>query len=371
MATTFQKPENALKRAEELIEVGKKQDALETLHAAIQYKKFRNLWTNTIESIMVRHLELCVDLKKMRIAREGLHQYRTTCQAANIGSLELVVQKFRQAAEKKVNEAKKLKDDQMAAMEDLDEMESPETVMLNAIQAQDTRQQSQDKEVHMHFRFLWDTYKVVLDVLKSNVRLEEVYHETARHAFEFCLQNKRPQEFKRLSETLRKNYQDLFKRTGATLSHQVNPTSPETVLRTLETRCKQLQIATELDLWREAYLTATEIWDLMLKARPKPHLRSMYFEYLGYIFWKSENYLFHAFACLKNVLFIKAQKQNVSKEELQLLASKAILATLCVPFQKNSDVHATLELTTDGASSAYEKAKKTCHALQCAVSPDP
>jgi len=101
MATTFQKPENALKRAEELIEVGKKQDALETLHAAIQYKKFRNLWTNTIESIMVRHLELCVDLKKMRIAREGLHQYRTTCQAANIGSLELVVQKFRQAAEKK------------------------------------------------------------------------------------------------------------------------------------------------------------------------------------------------------------------------------------------------------------------------------
>jgi len=190
---TFQKPENALKRAEELVGVGKKQDALDTLHMAIQHRKFRNLWTTTYEEIMTRHLELCVELKKMRIAREGLHQYRTTCQAANISSLEKVVQQFRESAEEKVNEAKKMKDLQMSQLENLDEMEAPSTILLHAIQAQDTRQQSQDRDVHMHFRFLWDTYKVVLDVLKSNSRLEEVYHETARHAFEFCRVNKRPQ----------------------------------------------------------------------------------------------------------------------------------------------------------------------------------
>ena len=33
--------------------------------------------------------------------------------------------------------------------------------------------------------------------------------------------------------------------------------------------------------------------------------RSMYYEHLGQIFWKSENYLFHAFASLKNVFFVK------------------------------------------------------------------
>mmetsp|Transcript_23469 Transcript_23469/g.52737 ORF Transcript_23469/g.52737 Transcript_23469/m.52737 type:complete len:1166 (+) Transcript_23469:139-3636(+) len=354
---TFQKPENALKRAEELIAVGKKQDALDTLHAAMQNRKFRNLWTTTIERIMVRHLELCVELKKMRTAREGLYQYRTMCQAANIGSLELVVQRFRKAAEEKVSEAKKLKDSQ-ADLADLDEMEAPQTILLRAIQAQDTRQQSQDRDTHAHFRFLWDTYKVVLDVLKSNVRLEEVYHETARHAFDFCRANQRPQEFKRLCETLRKNYQELHKHTGKVPVHQVNPNQPDTIMRTLETRCRQLQISTELDLWRESYLTATEIFELMSKARPKPHLRSMYYEYLGQIFWKSDNHLFHAFACLKNLMFVKAAKQNLSKEELHLLASKAVLATLCVPFQKNSDMHATLELTTEGASSPYEKAKK-------------
>eukprot|EP00428_Durinskia_dybowskii_P000002 CAMPEP_0170292592 /NCGR_PEP_ID=MMETSP0116_2-20130129/46392_1 /TAXON_ID=400756 /ORGANISM="Durinskia baltica, Strain CSIRO CS-38" /LENGTH=900 /DNA_ID=CAMNT_0010544087 /DNA_START=104 /DNA_END=2803 /DNA_ORIENTATION=+ len=355
-----QKPENALKRAEELIDVGKKQDALDTLHAAIQHRKVRNLWTSTIEKIMVKHLELCVELKKMRTAREGLYQYRTMCQAANISSLELVVQKFRKAAEEKVSEAKKAQDLHMKEMGDLDEMEAPQTILLRAIQANDTRQQSQDRDVHMHFRFLWDTYKVVLDVLKSNVRLEEVYHETARHAFEFCRANQRPQEFKRLCDTLRKNFQELNKHPsgGKAAAHQVNPNNADTIMRTLETRCKQLQILTELDLWGGAYLTATEIFDLMSKARPKPHLRSMYYEYLGQIFWKSDNHLFHAFACLKNLMFVKAAKQNITKEELQLLASKAVLATLCVPFQKTSDIHATLELTTEGASSPYEKAKK-------------
>jgi len=280
------------------------------------------------------------------------------CQAANIGSLEHVVQKFRDAAEEKVAEAQKALEGKTAGMADLDENESPETILLRSIQASDTRSQSQDRDVHIHYRFLWDAYKVVLDVLKSNAKMEECYHETARHAFTFCQAHTRPQEFKRLCDTLRKNYGDLHKNTGKTGQHQVNPNNADTIMRTLETRCRQLQISTELDLWRESYLTATEIFELMSKARPKPHLRSMYYEYLGQIFWKSDNHLFHAFACLKNLMFVKAAKQNLCKDELQLLASKAVLATLCVPFQKNSDIHATLELTTEGASSPYEKAKK-------------
>lgn len=362
--TSFQKPENALKRAEELIDIGKKQDALETLHLAIQHRKWRNNWTITIEKIMLRHLELCVELKKMRTAREGLHQYRTTCQAANIGSLETVVQTFRLHAEAKVTEAKKAQEEEgkkaegMEDLGDLDEMESPQTILLKAIQQHDTRQQSQDKDVHAHFRFLWETYRVVLDVLKSNARLEEVYHETARHAFEFCRTNKRQQEFKRLCETLRKNYLDLGKRTGPPNQHSVNPNAPETISRTIDTRFAQLRTATELDLWREAYNTATEIFELMNRTKTKPKTRSEYYDFLGQIFWKSDNYLFHAFACLKNVLYVKAVKRDLSKEDLERMASKALMATLCVPFQKHSDLHATLELADGSQSSPYEKAKK-------------
>ncbi|CAE7351950.1 TIF3A1 [Symbiodinium sp. CCMP2592] len=360
--TSFVKPENALKRAEELLEVGKQNEALETLHHAILHKRWKNQWSPTLEKIIERHLQLCVELQKMRFAREGLHQYRATCQAANIQSLEQVVRVFRRAAEEKVNQAKKEQDVRLGKVADLEEMDAPETILLQAIQAGDTRQQSQDKDVHTHFRFLWETYKVILDVLKSNSRLEEVYHETSRQAFEFCRANTRPQEFKRLCDILRKNFQDLSKRTGPTGQNPVQPNNVDTITKTLETRCRQMQVATELDLWREAYNTSSEICDLMtalgkVNQRPKPHLRSMYYEHLGQIFWKSENYLFHAFASLKNVFFVKGAKQNMPKSELELLASRAVLAMLCVPFQENSDIQTSLEMSTDG-SHQYEKAKK-------------
>ncbi|CAE7024426.1 eif3a [Symbiodinium natans] len=360
--TSFVKPENALKRAEELLDVGKQNEALETLHHAILHKRWKNQWSPTLEKIIERHLQLCVELQKMRFAREGLHQYRATCQAANIQSLEQVVRVFRKAAEEKVNQAKKEQDVRLGKVADLEEMDAPETILLQAIQAGDTRQQSQDKDVHTHFRFLWETYKVILDVLKSNSRLEEVYHETSRQAFEFCRANTRPQEFKRLCDILRKNFTDLSKRTGPTGQNPVQPNNVDTITKTLETRCRQMQVATELDLWREAYNTSSEICDLMtalgkVNQRPKPHLRSMYYEHLGQIFWKSENYLFHAFASLKNVFFVKGAKQNMPKSELELLASRAVLAMLCVPFQENSDIQASLEMSTDG-SHQYEKAKK-------------
>ena len=58
-------------------------------------------------------------------------------------------------------------------------------------------------------------------------------------------------------------------------------------------------------------------------------------------------------------MFVKATKQDLIKEWKELLASKAVLATLCVPFQKDSDIHkASPELSSEAAFSPYEKAKK-------------
>ena len=55
--------------------------ALALLHGAIGAKKKGNLWTKAYEQLMKRHLELCVDLKDHRMAKDGLHQYRNLCQS--------------------------------------------------------------------------------------------------------------------------------------------------------------------------------------------------------------------------------------------------------------------------------------------------
>ena len=50
---------------------------------------------------MTKYLELCVDLKKSHVAKEGLFQYRNMCQATNVASLASVVQGYLSMAEKR------------------------------------------------------------------------------------------------------------------------------------------------------------------------------------------------------------------------------------------------------------------------------
>lgn len=57
----------------------KKADALDTLHDVIKSRRHRT-WTKIHEQIMTKHLELCVDLRKPHIAKDGLFQYRNMCQ---------------------------------------------------------------------------------------------------------------------------------------------------------------------------------------------------------------------------------------------------------------------------------------------------
>merc|ERR1711936_1399182 len=63
MPQYFQKPENALKRANEFIDIGKKEAALDVLYDVIKSKKHR-VWQKIHEPILRTYLGLCVDLKR-------------------------------------------------------------------------------------------------------------------------------------------------------------------------------------------------------------------------------------------------------------------------------------------------------------------
>lgn len=66
----------------EFLEVGKKQPALDVLYDVIKSKKHRT-WQKIHEPIMLKYLELCVDLRKSHLAKEGLYQYKNICQQVN------------------------------------------------------------------------------------------------------------------------------------------------------------------------------------------------------------------------------------------------------------------------------------------------
>ena len=57
-----------------------KRIGLELLHSVISGGKKKVQWTKSHELLMKKHVDLCVDLKDHRTAKDGLHQYRNLCQ---------------------------------------------------------------------------------------------------------------------------------------------------------------------------------------------------------------------------------------------------------------------------------------------------
>lgn len=84
--------------------MGQKGAALQTLHDIITSKRHRT-WQKVLEQIMFRYVDLCVELKKGRHAKDGLIHYRNVCQQVNVSSLEEVIKYLLKSATDKAEEA--------------------------------------------------------------------------------------------------------------------------------------------------------------------------------------------------------------------------------------------------------------------------
>lgn len=159
MARYGQRPENALKRANgmyfsqsiwlttfflyakqyfsfhpEFIEVGKPARALDTLQEVFRNKKWAYNWSESVlEPIMFKYLDLCVELKKSHIAKEGLFQYRNMFQSVNVGSLENVIRGYLRMAEEKTENAREQSAQAVVDIDDLDNLATPESILLRCV----------------------------------------------------------------------------------------------------------------------------------------------------------------------------------------------------------------------------------------------
>eukprot|EP00262_Sarcandra_glabra_P011006 TRINITY_DN2670_c0_g1_i1.p1 TRINITY_DN2670_c0_g1~~TRINITY_DN2670_c0_g1_i1.p1 ORF type:complete len:1017 (-),score=219.66 TRINITY_DN2670_c0_g1_i1:176-3064(-) len=347
---TFAKPENALKRAEELINVGQKQAALQALHDLITSKRYR-AWQKTLERIMFKYVELCVDMRRGRFAKDGLIQYRIVCQQVNVSSLEEVIKHFMQLSTERAEQARS----QAQALEDaldVDDLEAdkrPEDLMLSYVSGEKGRDRSDRELVTPWFKFLWETYRTVLEILRNNSKLEALYAMTAHRAFQFCKQYKRTTEFRRLCEIIRNHLANLNKYRDQ--RDRPDLSAPESLQLYLDTRFDQLKIATELELWQEAFRSVEDIHGLMcmVKKTPKPSLLVIYYAKLTEIFWVSESHLYHAYAWFKLFSLQKSYNKNLTQKDLQLIASSVLLAALSVtPYDyKHGASHLELEHEKD------------------------
>ncbi len=137
--------------------------------------------------IMFKYLELCVDLKKSHVAKEGLFQYRNMCQSTNVASLASVVQGYLTMAEKRTDTARQESVESVQDVDDLDNLATPEMILLSAVSGEDAQDRSDRKILMPWVKFLWESYCQCLELLRTNVRVERLYHDIAQQAFRFCL----------------------------------------------------------------------------------------------------------------------------------------------------------------------------------------
>lgn len=264
-----------------------------------------------------------------------------------------MLKKFIELAEAKVTEAQAKADEVQSTLEpstsgtnvdDLEAIETPESILLSTVSGEQSRDRTDRAIVTPWLKFLWETYRTVLEILKNNARLEVMYQSTALQAFGFCQKYQRKTEFRRLCELLRNHVQNAAKYQSQ--MHAINLSDPDTLQRHLDTRFQQLNVAVELELWQEAFRSVEDIHTLLsLSKRPaKNIMMANYYEKLTRIFLVSENYLFHAAAWSRyyNLLrqsasvvssgaSLKKDNPAVTEADMSRAASFVLLSALSIP----------------------------------------
>ncbi|KAJ7872336.1 hypothetical protein B0H14DRAFT_2502774 [Mycena olivaceomarginata] len=304
----FSKPETVLKQAERLVSVGQTHAALQSLTEMFSSKRFRSTPLASLEPIMHRFVELCVDMRKGRTAKEGLMQYKNIAQNTSVQSIEAVITRFVQLADQKVREAQaKAASVQVTVdVDDLEASETPESILLGAVSGDQSKDRTDRALVTPWLKFLWESYRTSLETLKNNARLEVIYQTIAQQAFAFCLTHSRKVEFRRLCETLRLHLANVAK--YAHQPHSINLADPDTLQHHLDTRFAQLNTSVELELWQEAFRSVEDVHNLLVMAGASggskkgvlasaltgPRAAANYYEKLTCVFLISGNMLYHA-----------------------------------------------------------------------------
>lgn len=335
------RPENIIKTCENLIRINKSDEALDTLKNFIGSRKFKFITAAQAESVGLLFVQLCVDLRDFGAAKEGLFNYKKNAQTINNGleTVGNVVRRFIQLGEESLSRAKESA--AAAATEttttDLDEVRSPEALLLSIVSSDDTKDRSDRELLTPHLRFMYDSYRTVLDTIRNTKQLEIVYCYIVSHAFKFCEQFSRKLEFKRLSDLIRTHLQSINfyanqQHTNAFHAlNQIDLSNPSTLERFLQLRFNGLNIAVKLELYQESFKIVEDIHTLLVlsKRQPKPSMMLNYYENLAKIFNVSVNSLYRSVSWLK-FFNLYSQSPNATLENLSNYASIIVLSSLSI-----------------------------------------
>eukprot|EP00056_Hartaetosiga_gracilis_P012749 m.203992 g.203992 ORF g.203992 m.203992 type:complete len:980 (+) comp13738_c2_seq1:63-3002(+) len=337
----YLKPEVALRSARDLQETGKTKLAIEKLRSALTNR--RAPWSTATEEVANLHLDLCLQLKEGNFAKDGLHQYRALTYNEP-QAFEKAVQYFLDGSkarlEKAWRESRNLSEEdeidpstQQVDVGDIEEVETPESVLLAAVSAAGSQDRSDRVMLAPWLRYRWSAFKTALDLLKNQEKFEKAYHRVAAEACNFYIKYGRRMEYRRFCSNMRTH---TMQARVKSYRNTIDLEAEGTFLAQINTRLTMVRAAYKLDLWQESFHGMEEINNIIKASTQKPTTKILatYYHRLAKIYWKSQDYIFHAVAWQKLFALILSQPHEFKPEEIRIAASSVLLSTLAVPIAR-------------------------------------
>ncbi|TID30885.1 hypothetical protein CANINC_000533 [Pichia inconspicua] len=357
------RPENVLRRAEDLIAINQSDIALQSLYTFITAKRTKHIEPTNPQLIEIFKLfiKLAINERLTKDIKDALYQYKKMIQStssdAAYAELEQLAKFFLISANAKLADAQtKANDAAEVAIEEnyasaaaaqkvidtLDDVDnqdeeeedvtfniSPENILLSSVTTDDSTERSNKEFFLPWLKFAWEAHRTVLELLRGSSKLETAYCQAILQCFQFCVKYDRKSEFKRLCEILKLHLQSMAKQEH---EDSVNLSNPETLQKLLDTRFQQLNTAVKLELWKESFKSIEDVHGLMklYKRAPKPISLVNYYNNLAKIFQVSNDYVY-ATAARQKLFQLLIQSPVITDAELKQNATLYLITALSIP----------------------------------------
>ncbi len=213
-----------------------------------------------------------------------LTHFRNICQHQSPETIRKVFEFYRGLLQKLGEE---LPEDAFKDIEDIEREKIPEEVIM--LSFEDIKPEEEEvTSPQGKGKLILESYKIILEILRNNSQMLESYNLTATKAFEFCARHQRRNEFKRLCDFLRNHLQQIIENEKKTpeqlrnVPHPMRLTDTQTTQFVLDLREKELEIAMQMQLTKDAYSVIQDIKFLLQRIGRKMEKRKLR-DYLGMV----------------------------------------------------------------------------------------
>ena len=218
----------------------------------------KKIWSKSMGELMKKYIEIIIDQNQIKYFKEALIFCRSLTQANYIEQFEALVKKAKEALlEKYKSSSEKYKDFKISNRSLIEEEKENE---FNDEYLSESPNPIEEELFLNEQKFIWEAYKTLLDLTKTNSKLFNLYAQILKDCFSFCGENQRNHEFKALCDSVRNHLYTLKKNENKpNFINKIQISDPSILKILIQTSLFQIETANKLEEWEESFKTSEKI----------------------------------------------------------------------------------------------------------------